>query len=427
MSQQMLAQLNERRTKLQTDAKALVAEMERKYAENPAAYTAGEYTEKLDKMTADGQALTDQIVSLKKLMEMEVFQEQQGSDGPSEGGRQIDTRSNRPHSFKSWGQSFVESPQYKTMVQNGLDRSQPHNVKAQYVGSGSDVSGTDGEYGGHLVVVDRMRQVFDKAPLRPRRVLDIIGKNTTNSDRVEYAVITTKTNNAATVPERNAGGTDFGTKPQSELKFDLVEETVRTVAHWIPVSRQALQDAPQLRGLINTFLGDGLELKVEDLLISGTGTNEIKGILNYAIQERVHASSGRGFSANDNIIDSLRRAITDINVSFYRADTILLHPYQAETIDLLKDEDKNYMTVFDPLQQRLLRLPVVETQALSDGTAIVGNFAQGCMFWDRLMTEIRIGEPNDFFIKNAVAVLAELRCAFGVIWEDMFEKVTGLP
>ena len=49
-----------------------------------------------------------------------------------------------------------------------------------------------------------------------------------------------------------------------------------------------------------------------------------------------------------------------------------------------------------------------------------------CTLWDREQTEVRVGEPNDYFVKNLVAVLAEMRAAFAVVRPKVIEKATGL-
>lgn len=422
----LIVQLNKKLADVRKEGKSLVEEMETKYKADPTAYTPGEYNEKLERIQTDGLALVEQIKSLTALEGIQSFQDDVDPNGPD-----LKATGNMPERrgammVESWGSLFVKSQEYKSMIDLGLEKSKPVNVKAQYSGTGS-AGGSGAAYGGYLLQRERMNTVIDREPLRPRTLTSIVGRGQTTSDAIEYPIIASKTNGADTVPERNAGNTDFGTKPQSEMTFELVTEVVRTIAHWIPVSRQIIMDAPSLRSMIDNFLDDGLELKLENLILSGSGTNEFRGILNTSgIQSRVHKTSGRAFSAADTIVDTIRRAITDINIAFFRADGVILHPTEAEELELLKDDNKNYMNIFDPLAQRVWRIPVIETQAITAGTALVGNFRQGCMLWDRMKTDIRIGEPNDFFIKNAIAVLAELRAMFGVIYPEMFEKVTGL-
>lgn len=422
----LLIELQKKLQALRLEAKNLQTEMETKYAENPGAYTPGDYNERMGRIQRDAEPLVTQIEMLRKNRDWDNLDNLRESTPPSVkpgqpsmDPRRIDT--------KSWGTRFIESKEYGQMLEIGSEKSKPVNVKAQYAGSGSDPAGLTGTYGGHLIKVDRLNMVPDMAPLRPASIIDYIGRSSTNSDRVEYAYVASKTNNADTVPERNAGNTGFGTKPQSELTFALRDETVRTVAHWIPSSRQVLQDAPRLRDIIDTFLTDGLRVKLENLVINGSGTNEFRGVIAGAGLSRVHAMSGRAFDADDNIVDTIRRGITDIKLLFFTADGILLHPTQAETLELLKDDQGNYMNVFNPLAQTVWRIPVIESQVVSAGTGIVANWSKGCTLWDRMQTDLRIGEPGEFFIQNAVAILAEFRAAFGLIFEDMFEVITNLP
>jgi HK97 family phage major capsid protein len=144
------------------------------------------------------------------------------------------------------------------------------------------------------------------------------------------------------------------------------------------------------------------------------------------IQSRVHATSGARFDAADNIADSLRRAITDLYLEFYQPDGIILNPAQGETLELLKDDNNQYMRVYDSATMRLWRVPVVETAAMTAGTALVGNFKLGVTVWDREQTQILTGQPSDYFLRNAFAILAELRAAWAVTRPLALEKVTGL-
>lgn len=418
-------------------AKNLYAEMETK-AKDPATYNPGEYTEKLDKIVEDGEAIVKQIDLARRQEGLEKLQtepEKPPTGVHTKGAEGGENRGFQPQlQRKSWGQIFVESKEYREAAERGLMQTQKVNVKAgeaQYSAGGSTVefNNNNGSYGGALIPIDRRTELADRAPYREVVLLDVIGRSSTTSDTVQYPVITSKTNNAAVVPERNTGDTDFGTKPQSSLAFDIVEETVKTIAHWIPASRQVLMDAARLRTEIDNFLGDGLQLKLEEKILSGAAdsSTDFLGITNNpGIQSRVHKVSGRGFTNTDTIFDTLRRALTDIRLAFFKADAILMHPSDAESMELLKNSQLNYLAIYDPLQARVWRTQVIESQVITAGTAVVGNWKQGCTLWDRMMTEIRIGEPNDYFLKNAVAILAELRCAFGVIYPQMFEKVTAL-
>ena len=61
-------------------------------------------------------------------------------------------------------------------------------------------------------------------------------------------------------------------KPESTITFDLVSDPVRKIAHWLPVSEEALDDLPQLRSYLDSRLALGVRLEVDDQLLNGTVT-----------------------------------------------------------------------------------------------------------------------------------------------------------
>ena len=70
--------------------------------------------------------------------------------------------------------------------------------------------------------------------------------------------------------------------------------------------------------------------------------------------------------------------------------------------------------------QTLWGLPRVECEAVPAGTGIVGNFRMAVL-WDREASSIMASDSHaDFFIRNLVAILAEMRAAFGIIRPSAF-------
>jgi HK97 family phage major capsid protein len=106
---------------------------------------------------------------------------------------------------------------------------------------------------------------------------------------------------------------------------------------------------------------------------------------------------------------------------------IVLNPTDAQNIDLLKVNDEtNDFAGPGPYgvgAARLWNVPVVETSALSAGTALVGDFSKAVLF-DWLSLSVTLGTINDQFICNMVTVLGEIRAGFGVIRPSAFVKAT---
>jgi HK97 family phage major capsid protein len=322
---------------------------------------------------------------------------------------------------RSWGQKVVGSDQYErarkgsTIEAPKMDRV---NVKAEqkalYEGSAAA--------GGALVNEQRVEELIG-IPHRPQSILNLITVSRTTSNVVEWVEMASRTNGAAPVAEYTSG--NFGLKPESNMTFALKTTPVKTVATWIGASRLILQDAPRLQDLVDTDLTEMVRIVLENQIVAGDGTGEnFTGILNTAgIQTRTQGSGARAL-AGDTVADTIRRAITDIQLEFYEPNGILLSPTDAEEIELLKDDNKQYVKIWDPTTGRLWRVAVTVNPILTANSGLVGDFRMGATLWDRMETEIRVGEPNDFFLRNAVAILAELRAAFAVVRPKAIEAVT---
>jgi HK97 family phage major capsid protein len=394
-------------------AKALYADLEKQGD----AATADD-RQKLDTLITEGTKKRNEIINLQNLDSLDDFANQ-----PEVEAKARETAAPR-RERKSPGQAIIGSEQYKTAraraSEGKMDRVLvPGGIKAIY--NSSDAQG------GYAIQQQREPEVIDIARQRPMSIMALVNQSETEVDAVEYLQMISRTNNAAVVPEYSSG--NFGLKPESDISFDLKTAAVKTIATWIPASRQILADAPRLRDTIDNELTYMVEITMENQMLTGDGTgSNFTGMAVWpGIQTRVMSASsptGRGQLTTDTQLDTLRRAITDIRLEFYEANGIVLNPSDAESLELAKDDNHNYLNVYDPVAQRVWRVAVVETPAITALTALVGNFKLAATLWDRMATEIRVGEPNDFFLRNAVAVLAELRAAFAVTRPKAIEKVT---
>ena len=99
-----------------------------------------------------------------------------------------------------------------------------------------------------------------------------------------------------------------------------------------------------------------------------------------------------------------------------------MHPNDAEAVDLLKDDQGRYY-YGGPTQggvTMLWRVPVIESEAVTEGSPILADWRKAIM-WDREQSTIQISDSHsDFFIRNMIAVLAEMRAAFGIIRPHAF-------
>ena len=248
-------------------------------------------------------------------------------------------------------------------------------------------------------------------------VLDLVNRRTTASDLVEFVRQTTKVQQAAPVAEANvttysgATGEVSGEKPEATIAFEKVQEPVKTIAVWIPATRRALSDASQIRGIIDQELYDDLREELEDQILNGDGVGEnFTGLVNTA---------GILTQAwNTDLLTTSRQAITTLQVTgLARPTAWVIHPSDWETFDLLQDAQDRYYWGGPMAQGRLAlwNVPVVLSQSLDQGSAILGDWRKAIL-WDREQSNIQVSNSHeDFFIRNMVAILAEMRAAFGVI------------
>jgi len=255
----------------------------------------------------------------------------------------------------------------------------------------------------------------------PNRILtirDLLPIGRTVSNLIQYTRENTFTNNAG--PQFDSPSSyENVTKPESNITFTLENAPVVTLAHWIPVSRQVLDDAPQLQSYVNGRLMYGMKLIEEDQLLNGDGlTGNISGLLdsgNFTAYNR--ATTG------DTNIDTLRRAITQCALSEFTPDAIVLNPQDWEEIELTKNSDQSYIMA-NPVMMAgptLWGKRVVATNSIQSGTFLVANFGLGAQLWDRMDAAVAISyEDGDNFKKNMATLLAEERIALTVFRPSAF-------
>lgn len=217
-------------------------------------------------------------------------------------------------------------------------------------------------------------------------------------------------------------------KSESTYTWDIVNDSVRPIAHFVNVSRQALDDVPWLRRELDTNLIYGLKLKEEAEILAGAGTGvHLNGIITQATSfntSLLHAALGW------QRLDILRYAKLQVRLAglaTFAPSGYVLHPTDMAEIELTKDGEGLYI-VGDPKTgaeaKFLWGLPVVESDSITAGTFLVGAFATGAEIIDRMATSVQISFEHDVnFTSNLATILAEERIGLAVKRPDAF--VTG--
>jgi HK97 family phage major capsid protein len=273
------------------------------------------------------------------------------------------------------------------------------------------ITGASDTSAGALFRNDRKPILDPGVTFRPLKVRDLVTVGQTDGDTVEYVRMGARTNAAAAVAEATATGGSSGVKPEGNMALEVITTPVKTIAEWVAMTRRALADAGQLRTMVERLLRYDLLELLDAQMIGGNGTGEnFTGILNTSgIQTQVFDTS---------IIRTARKARTKVALTGRAMATgYAFHPTDLETLDLTQDLEGQYY-FGGPINggvQRLWGVPVVESEAVPQGTGIVGQWDLAYL-WDRQQTNILVSDSHaDFFIRNLVAVLAEARAAFGVV------------
>ncbi len=442
-----IAQLADELRKHLTDAKTIAAKADdenRDFTDDErAAVTAAmakaqDAKKALDAAKADG-AVRDAIKDLGDAVGLVDAEAEEKSRR-----EQADRSGYKGQTPTSIGETFITSEQYKDLLAsapNGMF-AKDMRVQSRPVGYKELVTGLSPTSGGAFRTEDyRGLLVGPDRFFRPLTLRQLVTGGTTTSDQIEYARVTGWNNAARPVPEAvtaaAVGSGDpavtlaqAGVKPESGFSTVRVTTPVRTIAHWIPVTKRALSDAAQVRTLIDNFLEVGLEEELEDQMIAGTGTGEdFEGLANVSgTQTQAAVPDPAGKPAGFGRLLAVRRAKTKVRVVGRSvANGVVIHPNDLEALDEISDNQGRFyfggpsgVNGTAPLWG----LPVIESEAATPGTAWVGDFRKAIL-WDREQSSLTVTDSHaDFFIRNLVAILAEMRAGFGVIQPSAFCKVT---
>jgi len=319
-------------------------------------------------------------------------------------------------SVKSLGDSFVESDVFKNMTSTNRGSDIPMSISKKAITTLPTSAGP-------LVDTYRDPTVY-REPERQKRIRDLIPTIPSSTGAAEFMRQLVFTNNAG------AQSAEFAAKGESNITWELVQLPGSTIAHWVPASRQALADAPMLKSLIDIDLRYGLQLESDDQLLFGDGTNgNMTGLMVDADVPTV-GQIASGTTAADlpaAMIEHIRSAVTTCQTAeYYNMTGVVLNPADWETLETAKATDGHYLMIQFPSEgasERIWRMPVVVTNAMTVSNFILGDWTMGAKIYDRESVEIRVSESHaDYFVKNGVAILAEERYTLGIQRPSAFCK-----
>jgi HK97 family phage major capsid protein len=336
-----------------------------------------------------------------------------GFPGVEEKGQLVDPYTGQPISQKTLGLQFIDSPAFKDF--SASRREGPDYTFKAPPGFLSKTTLTETGYAPQAI---RTGMVLPTAVQRPT-VSDLLPQGRTDQVAIVYMEETTATNAAAATAETVA-------LPESALAFTERNAPVQTVGTFLPVTNQLMSDAPAMSSYIDQRLRLFLQIAEDLELLSGSGTPpHVRGLLN-ATNLQTQATG------TDSALHAILKAMTKIHLStFLPATGLLINPLDWQNIRLLQTTVGNFVleNPGDPnFFERIWGLPVVQTTAISAGTALVGAF-DSCaqMFRREDMTMAVSDSHSTFFTQRMLAIRVDERFALAIYRGAGFCQVTGLP
>lgn len=247
-----------------------------------------------------------------------------------------------------------------------------------------------------------------KLPEQRLFIRDVLPAAGTTANAIDYVKELAFSNAASPQVEALA-------KAESALTFVTGTAPVRTIAHWIPATKQILDDFPGLQQLIASKLLYGYKIKEEREILSGDNTGEH---LNGLITQATSFVTGLLSATNGwEKADILARSIQQLQVANQpEPDWFALNPADWWDIQLNKDSAYQYIAAnaYSVLPSSLWGKRVIASNSIDAGTFLAGN-SMNAMVRDREGVNVSVStEHADFFIKNLVAIRVEGRLALVV-------------
>lgn len=258
---------------------------------------------------------------------------------------------------------------------------------------------------------------FVEAPTRPIQLLDILPMGSTNQAAVPYMEETTRVHAAA----ERAEGADFA---ESEFAFTERSINVAKITDSLPVTDEQLEDVALVESYINGRLSFGVRQRLDTQCLTGNGTApNLRGILNTAgIQTQA--------KGDDPVMDAIYKAMVKIRLIGRAMPTHSnIHPLDMQAIRLTRTADGIYIfgSPTEAGPTRLWGLRVVENDALTENTALVGSFDPSwIMLFERRGIDIQVGYVGTQFAAGRRTIRADMRAALVVMRPAAFCTVTGI-
>lgn len=193
-------------------------------------------------------------------------------------------------------------------------------------------------------------------------------------------------------------------KPEAALVPTEHPLTLQTYAFWKAITRQALEDYPRIRSIVENSLRRGLAQTLEAAAVA-----TLAGV----------AAPGAGSPTN---VAGIRAAIASLQSAGFTPNAVVINPADAALLDV----EVMGGTLLGPSSPPTYwGLRVVPVAGVTSGTAYVGDWSQAVTWFDRASASVYMSDSHaDYFIRNLFVILAEQRSVFALTQANAAAAVT---
>lgn len=238
---------------------------------------------------------------------------------------------------------------------------------------------------------------------RPARLLDLLPSRPTTRDTIEFIQLEAE----GVVSEQVERG---DAKAEIDFEGELARAEIVTLAGWTAASKQILSDHVQLGQVIDNVLRGKALTRLEHRIINGTGApGHIDGLLNQAVTLMP--------TIGNTPADVVGEALVTLANNGYMPGLILLNPLDWFRIQISKSNVEGayvFGSPTVPVPPALWNTPLVATPSVPQGQGLTLD-TRFVTVIDREQLTVSVSNSHeDFFVRNLIAILAELRAGLEV-------------
>jgi HK97 family phage major capsid protein len=366
-------------------------------------------TVKFQNLNKEAEALGNELAREElKASAKRVREREEEFKRPADEGGMDHSSYNDEGKRKSWGQLYVESKAFKASRESRTDV--PFELEDVGLKTLFETAA------GFAIENVRSGLLIEKAT-RPIQVTDLIPSFPIEQSSFVYMEETTRVHSAV----EKAEGVAY---PESQFVWTQKTSPVQKIADSIPVTDEQLEDAGQVKSLLEQRLGFGLRQRMDLQILVGNGTPpNLKGINNVAgIQTQARAS--------DAIIVAFLKACTLIRFTGRATPSgAVFHP--NDWLDTLLTQNAAGDFLFGnpfmgPGPQSLFGVPIAQSDAQTENTGLVVDFVNFTRLDDRRGVRVQTGYVGTQFTDGKVTIRADLRAAFTLTRPVAACTITGI-